>query len=354
MSEGASTAPVGHWTQALARALEGGIGGYQMGQANRDEEAGQAASADLLARALQGGDNTTMTQAMSDPYMPEYGQRMLAQQWEQNNVADDPMADLERRYKEAQIAQMQANIDKMNSPDARARFGLNPQYGVDAQGNPVLLQLGENGAAVQTQMPDGVRLSKEPIKLDAGTHFILLDPITRQPVGQIPKDVAGEAAAQALGKEQGTATATLPAAKITAEQTMGNIDQLLADPNLSSVSGVESYLPDMAIGTFSPATLGLRRRVEQLKGSAFLEAYNGLRGGGQITEVEGKKAEQALARLDTAQTDQDFVTALKDFQDAVRTGYAKLAARAGGNAPPITGVPPQVRRRYNPATGQLE
>ncbi len=243
--------------------------------------------------------------------------------------------------------------------DARAKLGLNPQYGVDANGNPVLLQIGDNGEAVQTQMPEGVTLSKEPIRLDAGTHFVLLDPITRQPVGQIPKDVAGEAAAQAAGKEQGGAQAQAPAAKITAEQTISKIDELLADPNLGSVTGWQSWLPDSALATTQgAATLGLRRRVEQLKGTAFLEAYNGLRGGGQITEVEGKKAEEAIARLETAQSDADYIQALKDFRDAVAVGYQKLAARAGGNAPALnvpgaeTGQPR--RRRYNPATGALE
>ena len=185
-----------------------------------------------------------------------------------------------------------------------------------------------------------VRLSKEPIKLDAGTSFILLDPITRQPVGQIPKDVAGEAAARERGKETGGAQAQAPAAVLTAQQTVQKIDELLSDPNLGGISGIESWLPDSGLAMWSGSgALGLRRRVEQLKGTAFLEAYNGLRGGGQITEVEGEKAEDAMARLETAQNDADYVQALKDFRDAVVVGYQKLAARAGGQAPALT-IPP--------------
>ena len=137
---------------------------------------------------------------------------------------------------------------------------------IDAQGNPVLLQLGENGEAVQTKMPDGVTLSKEPIKLDAGTHFVLLDPITRQSVGVIPKDVAGEAAQQALGKEQGSAQAAVPAAKITAEQTIAKIDELLSDPNLGGISGWQAWLPDSGVAAVSGSgALGLRRLVGRVK-----------------------------------------------------------------------------------------
>ena len=183
----------------------------------------------------------------------------------------------------------------------------------------------------------------------------------KQGVGQgavVPKDISGEASEKELGKIRGGALGTLPAAGITATQTIGKIDELLSDPNLSSASGIESYMPDWMLGgTTGGAALGVRRRVEQLKGSAFLEAYNGLRGGGQITEVEGKKAEDAMARLETAQTDADYVTALKDFREAVATGYAKLAANAGqapAQAPAISGDPPKKRLKFNPATGELE
>lgn len=253
---------------------------------------------------------------------------------------------------------MRAQIEKAKaeaSPDARSALGLQPQYGVDAQGNPVLLQLGKNGEAIQTKMPEGVTLSKEPVKIDAGTSWVLLDPITRQPVGTIPKDISGEAAASARGKEQGTAQAGLPTAEITKNQTIGYIDQLLSDPNLANVTGWQSWLPDVALAaTQGGDTLSTRRRIEQLQGSAFLEAYNGLRGGGQITEVEGKQAKEAMARLNTAQTDADYRQALMDFKDAVERGYAKLAARAGQQPTANVTTPAGKRLKFNPATGELE
>ena len=271
-------------------------------------------------------------------WLPPEQQQFVMQAYEAERAAmnPDPMKQLQMQKLQAEIAKMQSD----SAPDARKNYGLQPQYGVDANGNPVLLQLGSDATAQATKMPEGVRLSKEPIKLDAGTSFILLDPITRQPVGQIPKDVAGEAAARERGKETGGAQAQAPAAVLTAQQTVQKIDELLSDPNLSGVSGIESWLPDSGLAMWSGSgALGLRRRVEQLKGTAFLEAYNGLRGGGQITEVEGKKAEDAMARLETAQNDADYLKALKDFRDAVVVGYQKLAARAGGQAPALT-IPP--------------
>ena len=42
-------------------------------------------------------------------------------------------------------------------------------------------------------------------------------------------------------------------------------------------------------------------RFEQIKGGVFLQAFNSLRGGGQITESEGSKATAALLRAQYAQ-----------------------------------------------------
>ncbi len=47
--EGTSTAPVGHWTQALARGLQGGVAGWQANQADKMEQGRGKALADALA-----------------------------------------------------------------------------------------------------------------------------------------------------------------------------------------------------------------------------------------------------------------------------------------------------------------
>ncbi len=207
-------------------------------------------------------------------------------------------------------------------------LGLNPQYGLDKDGNPVLLQLGKNGKVVQSQMPDGVTLSKEPIKLDAGTHFVLLDPITRQPVGQIPKDVAGAASEGAAGKAQGEASANLPVVEANANAILGMIDSLDTDPYLDSMVGpVSSRLPN-----FSAGAARVQSKMDQIGGQAFLQAFNSLKGGGQITEIEGQKATQAIARLNAAQSPADYRQALNELRQIVSTGVQRARQQAGGGA----------------------
>jgi hypothetical protein len=66
-----------------------------------------------------------------------------------------------------------------------------------------------------------------------------------------------------------------------------------------------------------------------------------LKGGGAITDYEGKKAEEAFARLSQAQTVEDFNQALDDFNYFVQQGLRKLEAQAGRQGMDQGGFPHQ-------------
>lgn len=234
---------------------------------------------------------------------------------------------------------------------ADAEYGLTPQYGVDKNGNPVIVQLSKDGTSKQTPLPDGVSLSKEPIKLDAGTEFVLLDPITRQPVGRVPKDLAGAERDKATGKGEGESIATaqgaLPSATSAAQQIDLQVQDLKNDPYLPNMLGpINSRTPEL-----TSDAARVRGKINQLKGGAFLQARQLLKGGGAITDFEGQKAEQAYTRMEEAQSVDDFNRALDDFNSAVQTGVQKLQQQATGGAPVASGGKV---RRYNPATGRIE
>ena len=105
-------------------------------------------------------------------------------------------------------------------------------------------------------------------------------------------------------------------------------------------------------------------RVDQLKGQAFLQAFESLKGAGQITEAEGRKATEAIARLNTRLSTADFKVAVQELRDIVARGQER--AKAKMTAPPaapgaVPGAAPQVEgegqprvRRFNPETGNLE
>ena len=77
--------------------------------------------------------------------------------------------------------------------------------------------------------------------------------------------------------------------------------------------------------------------LEQVQSGAFLKAFNDLRGGGSITQIEGEKATMALTRVKRAQSEIGFVKAAREFVEILRDGIKnadKRYARLTGEAPP--------------------
>lgn len=76
---------------------------------------------------------------------------------------------------------------------------------------------------------------------------------------------------------------------------------------------------------------------EQIKGAAFLKAFDDLRGGGSITVTEGDKATAAMTRMNRSQSEIEFVRAAREFRDILRAGIARADKRytaLTGEAPP--------------------
>ena len=66
---------------------------------------------------------------------------------------------------------------------------------------------------------------------------------------------------------------------------------------------------------------------QQAEGGAFLQAYESLRGTGQITEIEGTKATSALTRMKRSQSEVEFVKAAREFADVIRGAVARADKR---------------------------
>lgn len=223
----------------------------------------------------------------------------------------------------------------------QGEYSLTPQYGTNDKGETVLIQTGKSGEAIQTKLPAGIKVSSGVDKVDLGTQWGIIDKRTGQMVGTQPKDVSGKEAAEKRGQAQGTAQAALAnGADIDAEATKKKIDDLISHKGFDSIFGqLDQFRPSWAL---SAAGNDARARFEQLKGTAFLQAYSMLKGGGAITDIEGQKAGAAMARLDRAQSEAEAKQALNDFKDAIDTGLQKLRRAAGGEtpqAPASTGLP---------------
>lgn len=236
--------------------------------------------------------------------------------------ASDPLARLE--YQKALLG-VQKLQQELAGGDGDTEYGLNPQTGVDENGNPVLIQLGKNGTSVRTPLPEGVTLQKEPIKLDAGTKYILLDPITRQPVGEIAKDLAGAEKAKVEGEAAGKASVAAAGDAQAAQNALDLIESIRNDPYLDRGTGFSS-LGNTVRGT---GGYDFQNKVEQAKSGAFLSAIETMRGLGALSNTEGQTATAAVNRMDTATSKEAFLAALDDYEKVVRQGLARAESRLG-------------------------
>jgi len=171
-----------------------------------------------------------------------------------------------------------------------------------------------------------------------------------------------------------------PAAIETVSNNLKLLDRMIGDARVNEKTGEIVYPPkgrkphpgfEQVVGMGVP---GLRLLpgspqsdfdsiFQQVTGAAFLEAFETLKGGGQITEKEGEKATQALSRLGRNISEKEFIIATNELRAIMRRGLERAEARRArlkGDAAPATGQrqtptkPKAKQLRYNPATGDFE
>lgn len=129
------------------------------------------------------------------------------------------------------------------------------------------------------------------------------------------------------------------------------ITSLIDHPAREWMTGATSFLPlEWARGT---QFKDFEVKLKQLTSTAFLEAYNMLRGGGHITDLEGKTATEAMARLDRAQSEPAFVEALEELF-GVLEGGKKRALAAAGATPSATAPDSESPQAESPAASQAQ
>lgn len=118
-------------------------------------------------------------------------------------------------------------------------------------------------------------------------------------------------------------------------EMLADIDSLMGDEGLKNIVGIEGIftegLNSFNLGALRGDAARARSKLNKIKGGAFLKAFESLKGGGQITELEGKKAEQAQSRLEKALNYPDFLDALEEFRFYVDIGIRR---KNGEQIPP--------------------
>jgi hypothetical protein len=156
-------------------------------------------------------------------------------------------------------------------------------------------------------------------------------------------------------KAQQEAAQALPQVMQQGKTLLGAIDQMIGvkDAKGNVIIPEHKGLKDV-VGTTIPFEYKLgqggtpgadfKSYYDQVKGGAFLEAVQRMKGTGAISEIEGTKATAALTAASTAQSPDAFRREMSKFRDAIQTGMNNAATKAGKSQIPT----------YNPATGEVK
>ena len=206
-------------------------------------------------------------------------------------------------------------------------LGLNPEnaYNVTVEnGQMRATQIGGGGTSIN--IDNGSEVGTIPPGFE-----LLTDPATG---ARSMRPIPGGPAAQKIGESENVNKA----AADKAQQALDLVRSVRDDPSLASITGIFQGNIPAGIPALSGGQDGadLNAKIQQIQGQAFLQAFNDLKGGGQITQIEGEKATNAIARLQRAQSPEAYREALNELEEVIELGLS----RANGETPLSEGEDP--------------
>jgi len=111
-----------------------------------------------------------------------------------------------------------------------------------------------------------------------------------------------------------------------ANYAITNLTKLIDSPDIGQITGTSAAINSVLERfNLAPKYSNLMSFVDQLNGINFMEAYQQLKGGGPITDIEGKAATAARTRLERALkgTPEDLKVALLEVQDLFKEALSK-------------------------------
>lgn len=190
--------------------------------------------------------------------------------------------------------------------------------------------ISKSGAFKEMPPPEGTEWAPTVTFQDTGTARVPMYTRGGSQAGDpLPVDVAGKQREEEIGTAGGKLTASLPIIEASTDRMIRGIDEALQDPMLSSVTGPAGGRLPTWVSTDPGGASRAQSRIDFILGNTFLQAYNDLRGAGQITEREGQAAMEAYSRLRTqAMSDDDYVRALMDLRNEIVKLYEIARERA--------------------------
>lgn len=341
MSDATNPAPVGHWTQALARAVQGASAGMANSQAASDATAREAYDEKQSAAKRMAEREAAFQDAVR---RTEYERSLPPTEKEKLSL------DLQR----AQLSKLERD-----AAGGTAKYGKTGQVFQGPDGAFYTLQFAEDGTTkiapvqapgqtapqqpIPAPPPDGVgrysapALSPQqpaPVPLTPARGVMavgdeLIDRATGGGVRNVGGNLAEAERQKELGGSRGKAEASAPSDISASDTALDLIQSIKTDPYRQRGTGVSSFF------NILPGTGGydFQNKVDQAKSGAFLTAIQQMRGLGALSNAEGQTATQAVTRMNTATSEEAFAEALDDYEKIVRKGRDAARRRLQGGGP---------------------
>jgi hypothetical protein len=114
-------------------------------------------------------------------------------------------------------------------------------------------------------------------------------------------------------------------ARTSAEQTLADINQLLTHPGLSGNVGKMGLIPNMPGSESSNA----QALIDKVKGGTFLSAVQKMKGSGSVSNIEGDKAQAAIAALSQKQSEAEFRKNLIEYANTIKRTMNTASGKIG-------------------------
>ena len=194
-----------------------------------------------------------------------------------------------------------------------------------------------SGKAVQNTKEFGRGLSKVTLKNNTVKYYNngveIKDPVA---IGEaiaaekaFDNEQAGakkraEAEGSGAGKQMADINAAIRGVKERFDATLPLIQELIKHTGMEAATGsIGGLKPITAFQAGNPAKEFITK-YNQLAGKIFLSAFEGLKGGGQITELEGQKAQEAASNISRQLDPPALKNAMRSYIESLQAAHTRL------------------------------
>jgi hypothetical protein len=279
------------------------------------------------------------------------------------NAREIEKREYERKNPALKLAQGENGFYLYNDRDPNSAVPLGMRPPVAA---PVAQPSAVNNLMMTTQPTPSINALTQPAPNQAGPTVAAANALNQQPTIIRPKQpfsapvpvidksgntvfmsgreaiATGATPATKATEDRASAVRALPATISQAKDALNLINRMVGTPDGKSKphKGFEGAVGAGMGMRFIPGTSArdFQAMHEQITGGAFMQAFETLKGGGQITEKEGEKATAAITRMSLATSEKEYMVAAREFQEVIRRGIQNAekelrAGPGGGGAP---------------------